>query len=349
MKIRHLAVTVMIFLMLAGLAGAQSPPVFFGKNAVNWQNEKPKWYQSEHFDVYYFGFDLTDPAQEDHFKKFIGNLEGGYKWMRVVFNHDIERRIPVAVYSTHSKFETGAAYITGEFLSEGVGAFVESIHRRMYTKQDLLPPLKREADIHELVHEFQFDMLRVGVVQRVISNPRLPDGFFEGGAEFIASLYSPISLDNIRKVYQRMTASNRRTIPTWEQLIKDQVNGYTMWMMVFQMLEDKYNRNGNMYGNGVDLQVKGLLSDNVQVLGQLVYELSYGELGNPVVNPERFNQAARDYWYERYGVDFNSRPRPYQETNSVKSRSVTPYGNPYPMLLACQFPDGKKLAYVRCT
>ena len=337
MKIRYLATVLGVFLTLTSSAYSQSPPVYFGKNAVNWQNEKPKWYQSEHFDIYYFGFDLTKPEQEQHFKNFVGNIEGGYKWLRNVFNHDIERRIPVAVFSTHSKFETGAAYITGEFLSEGVGAFVESVRRRMYTKEDLLPTIRREANIHELVHEFQFDMLKMGLIQRVAGQIRLPSGFFEGGAEFIANLYDPVSLDNIRRVHQRMAASNRRTIPTWTELINDQVNGYTMWMMVFQMLENKY-------GKGVALQVEGLQSRNEQALGLLVYHLSKGELGNPTINPEKFDQQARDYWYSVYGADSNKRPRPYQETDSVKSRSITPYENPYPMFLACQFPDGKRLA-----
>ena len=329
---KRLTILVLAFLLMPLTAFAQ-----FGKNAVNWQNEKPKWYQSKHFDVYYFGFDLADPEQETHFKNFIGNLEGGYKWMRVVFNHDIERRIPVAVYSTHSKFETGAAYIIGEFLSEGVGAFVESVHRRMYTKEDLLPVVRREANIHELVHEFQFDMLKMGLIQRVAGQIQLPSGFFEGGAEFIANLYDPTALDNIRRVHQRMAASNRKDIPTWTQLINDEVNGYTMWMMVFQMLEDKY-------GKGVNLQIEGLQSGGAQGLGLLVYHLSKGELGNPAVNPEKFDQQARDHWYGIYGKDSNKRPRPYQETDSVKSRSVTPHENPYPMFLACQFPDGKRLA-----
>ena len=337
MRVRRLIAALAAFIVLDGLASAQSPSVYFGQNAVNWQNEKPKWYQSEHFDVYYFGFDLIDPEQEKHFRNFIGNLEGGYKWLRNVFNHDIERRIPVAVYSTHSKFETGSAYITGEFLSEGIGAFVESVHRRMYTKEDLLPVVRREANIHELVHEFQFDTLNMSLIQRVSGQIQLPSGFFEGGAEFIASLYDPVALDNIRRVYQRMAASNRRTIPTWTELINDQVNGYTMWMMVFQMLENKYSR-------GVDFHMYGLQSGGAQGLGTLIYDYSKGELGNPAVNPEKFDQQARDYWYGVYGKDSSEKPRPYQETDSVKSRSITPYENPYPMFLACQFPDGKRLA-----
>ena len=333
----RLAIVLVVFGMLIGSVSAQSPPIYFGKNSVNWQNEKPKWYQSEHFDVYYFGFDLADLEQERHFRNFIGNIESGYRQLRVTLKHNIERRIPVVVFSTHSKFEAGAAYVVGEFLSEGIGAFVESVHRRMYTKEDLLPVVRREANIHELVHEFQFDMLKINIFQRVVRQIQLPSGFFEGGAEFIASLYDPVPLDNIRKVHQRMAALNRRTIPTWTELINDRVNGYTMWMMVFQMLEDKYDA-------GVKLHVEGLQSGGAEGLGLLVYDLSKGELGNPAVNPEKFDQQARDYWYGIYGVDGNKKPRPYQETDSVRSRSVTPYENPYPMFLACQFPDGKRLA-----
>ena len=336
MKRAITALIAVLGLFFADSVEAQSG-LMFGKNAVNWQNEKPKFYQSEHFDVYYFGFDLTVPEQEKHFKDFIGNIEGGYRFIRDKFNHDIERRIPVAVYATHSQFETGAAYVTGEFLSEGTGAFVDSIRRRMYTKQDILPPIRREANVHELVHEFQFDMLNVGIISQVAGLIRLPLGLFEGGAEFVAGLYEPLSLDNVRRTDQRMAASNRKTIPTWFQLINDQVNPYTMWTMVFQMIEDKY-------GKGIEFQVEGLKSGSAEGLGELIYHLSKGELGNPIVNPEKFDQQARDYWYKIYGKEGGERPRPYQETDSVKSRSVTPYENPYPMFLACQFPDGKRLA-----
>ena len=196
----------LIFTLFAIHANAQNAPVYFGKNPVNWDNIRPEYYASEHFDVRHYGFDLKDERQKEYLEEFIGNLEGNYRFLRTLFNHDIEGRIPVMVFATHHQFETGAVYLVGQFLPEGVGALAERIHGRIYTKEDLRLPQKAEANCHELTHRFQYDMLPMNIRQRFISGPSLPGGFFEGAAEYFGLLCEPLS-DNPRKVHQRMASA----------------------------------------------------------------------------------------------------------------------------------------------
>ncbi len=320
-------------LVLAVPAQAQFGPL--GKNIVHWQNKELRFYESYHFDVWHT-LDLNDPDQMQHFQKFIDNLEGAYTFYSSdkVFNHQVESRIPVIVYNTHSEFE--ANYITAEFLPEGVGAFVEPERGRLVTKEDLLPPLKREANAHELVHVFQFDIRKLGLLQRATGMGQLPQGFIEGGAEFIATLYEPQTRDDLRRIQQRLVASNPKSLPTWEALVHDQVDPYAMWMMVFQFLQDQY-------GQGVAFQVQGLQQKS-RSLGELVYDLTKGELGNPDVNPEKFDQKAREYWSGKYQLDMINRPKPYQENGNFKGRSVTPPEDPYPMISPVLSPDGRTIA-----
>ena len=63
-----------------------------------------------------------------------------------IFNHNIERRIPVFFYKTHTDMES--SNLVGGFLPEGVGAFVESHRRRMVLKADFSRPLGRAIGVH---------------------------------------------------------------------------------------------------------------------------------------------------------------------------------------------------------
>ncbi len=320
-----------LMFLLPAVASAQ-----FGKNSVRYHSLN-HFTESQRFDVWH-DFDLNDPAQMEYLRQVIENLEGARDWLgsSKVFNHNIEQRIPVFLYRTHTDMES--SNLVGGFMPEGVGAFAESQRRRMVIKADFSGPLGRAIGTHELTHEFQFYIENPNILQRKVNPFRLPDGYYEGCAEFLAGLYDPHTRDDNRRREQRSFASNPKSLPTWIALHNsDRVNPYTMWSMIPEFLEDKYS-------GGIAFCTQPL--KNKTRLGEFVYDLTRGELGNPDVNSEKFDQHARHYWGTERGfeVDRINRPKPYEENNNFKGRTITPYGHPYPMRSLMLSPDGYQAA-----
>ena len=330
MKRRNIALALIFSLFLAVPAEAQ-----FGKNNVHY-NQLDQFYESYRFDIWH-NLDTSDPVQKEYLEMVVANLENARDWMgsQQVYGHTIERRIPILLYKTHTDMES--SNLVGGFLPEGVGAFAEPERRRMALKADFSKPLSRAIGVHELAHEFQFDIRSPGIIDRVINmNNQRPLWFYEGGAEFIAGLYEPHTRDDIRRDGQRVTSSDRHFIPTWEALKSEQVNPYSDGAMVFEFLEEKFNA-------GVAFQVQGFKQNNVG-LGELLYDLTKGELGNPDVNSEKFNQAITRFWTDKYGDEVDDKPKPYEESDNFEGRPVMPWDHSAPMSSPVLSPDGTQLA-----
>ncbi|MDP3804251.1 MAG: hypothetical protein Q8Q87_01725, partial [Candidatus Omnitrophota bacterium] len=252
-----------------------------------------------------------------------------------IYGHKIEKKIPILLYRTHTDMES--SNLVGGFMPEGVGAFVESERKRMVLKADFSRPLSRAIGVHELAHEFQIDIQNHNIVNRMINmNKQRPLWFYEGGAEFIAGLYDPHTRDDIRRRSQRVVSSDKHTVPTWEALKEGSANPYEMGAMMFEFLEEGF-------GIGVALQIQGLKQKNIE-LGELIYDLAKGKLGNPDENSEKFNQQVIQFWTKKYQFEAIERPKPYDENENISSHSVTPQGHQYPMLSPILSPDGAKIA-----
>ena len=333
-KLISLVVMVM-FLLVVGNVFGQSSQAQFGKNNVRY-NSLDQHYESYRFDIWH-NLDPKDPAQMEYLRQVVENLEGARDWMSgsKIFNHSIEKRIPILFYKTHTDMES--SNLVGGFMPEGVGAFVEFKRGRMVLKADFSKPLGRAIGVHELVHEYQRDIESPGIIQKAVGAARLPSGFYEGCAEFLTGLYDPHTRDDIRRREQRSFASNPKSLPTWGTLNSDAVNPYTMWSMIPEFLEDKFS-------GGVAFCTQPL--KNKVGLGEFIYDLTKGELGNPDINSEKFDQHARHYWGTERGfeVDRINRPKPYEENDNFKGWTVTPYGHPYPMLSPILSPDGSQIA-----
>ena len=336
MKIKGIFLTLFAtcFLFIAGTTSTYAQFGQFGKNNVRYR-QLDQFYESYWFDVWH-NLDLNDPAQKEYLEMVVANLENARDWMgsEQIYNHTIEKRIPVFLYKTHTDMES--SNLVGGFLPEGVGAFAESERRRMVLKAYFSKPLSRAIGVHELAHEFQFDIRSFGFIERMISiNSQRPQWFYEGGAEFIAGLYEPHTRDDIRGIGQKTISSDRHFIPTWEALGHGRVSPYLM-TMVFDFLEEKFNA-------GVAFQVQGFKQSNVG-LGELLYDLTKGELGNPDVDSEKFNQAITRFWMDKYGDEFNARPKPDEKNDNFEGRLIMPWGHSAPMSSPVLSPGGTQLA-----
>ncbi|OGN08738.1 MAG: hypothetical protein A3C64_00850 [Candidatus Yanofskybacteria bacterium RIFCSPHIGHO2_02_FULL_41_12] len=336
-KIRAIVVALVLLSASSASSFISAQSEKFGKNNVIWRDGEPNFYQSEHFDVWTW-MDLKDPKQAEHFRKFMENIENACSFLgsKKMYDHILSKRLPIIVFNTHSEWASSA--LGGSFLPEGLGAYVESNRNRMVTKEDFLPQLKRAVTVHEMAHEFQMDLQRTNILKKDSKKNELSLGFYEGGAEFMAGQYEPHTRDDIRRLSQRMVAANPKSLPTWDHLKNDpRVNPYSMWEMVFEMLEAEFSC-------GVDFQVQGFKRRDIS-LGELIYQLTKGKLGNPDKNPQKFDEFNRDYWGGIFESDRIKRSKPYQENANVKGRNITPYLHPYPGISPMLSPDGKQIAY----
>lgn len=168
-------------LTLISLVGAAAPAAaqYFGQNKVQYKHLEFQVLQTEHFDVYFY---------EDEREAAIDGArmaERAYARLSRVLNHRYRERQPLILFASHSEFQQNNVTTIGE----GTGGVTEPFRHRV-----LLPFTGSYAEfehvlMHEIVHQFQFDIFargRVGAgIQRLISvNP--PLWFTEGMAEYLS-------------------------------------------------------------------------------------------------------------------------------------------------------------------
>ncbi|MBI2062129.1 MAG: hypothetical protein HYT64_00320 [Candidatus Yanofskybacteria bacterium] len=369
--IKKLTPLVLVFLLMPLTAYAQ-----FGKNQVIW--EKITWnvYNSEHF-VFLFSLEIKDEDVQKHFTDLVAHLEGSHEYLGVTLDHKLKKRPIVIVSRTHSQFE--ALHLAGgEFMPEGVGAYAFPRGSRLLpdsdlilvVKPDFLPVLNRTIYTHELAHIFQFDMIGWSFFRNVSSSgavrlcplvnknishiateqknePVLHIGesgpepwIYEATADYLANKYAPYSRDDIRKMTQRVAAANFKNpqfgLPTLRMCSEGRANPYAECEMIFEFLESKYGEKAVM---GLIVNTFGRRS---QKFPELLADISKGEF----YNAEAFDRAHRNYWAGKYANDSLERPKPYQETSSVKGRQIIKQPFPYPLTSSEISPDGNFVAFL---
>lgn len=318
----------------------------FGKNQVIWEKTTWNFYQSAHFD-YYFSLDIKNEDIQTHFTGLVAHVEGSYEYLSVKLNHQLKKRPIVVVSRTHSQFE--ALHLAeGQFMPEGVGAYAFPRGSRLLpdsdmilvVKPDFLPVLNRTIYTHELVHIFQFDMIGWSFIGRAVGTDPIEGWLYEATADYLANKYAPYSRDDIRKMEQRVAAANVKNpqmgLPTLEMLSQGQANPYSLGAMPFMFLEAKYGE------DAVAAMITSVFKQKGQKFTELLADVSQGEFSSA----EAFDRAHRDYWSAKYAKDSLERPRPYQETSSIKGRQIIKRPYPYPLTSPTVSPDGSQVAFL---
>jgi Tol biopolymer transport system component len=161
--------------LLGGTARAQ----YFGQNKVQYHHLHFAIIRTEHFDVYYSASERSAALDAARM------AERAYARLSRVLNHQYRERQPIIVYASQTEFQENNVTDIGE----GTGGVTEPFRHRI-----LLPFTGSYADFehvlqHEMVHQFQFDILArghvcAGIQQLVAVNP--PLWFMEGMAEYLS-------------------------------------------------------------------------------------------------------------------------------------------------------------------
>jgi hypothetical protein len=227
--------TWIIAAMVAGdaqVASAQTSMVpYFGKNNIHYDTFQWHIYTTDHFEIYYY------PELEKHLERVAGYAESAYQQISADLKHDLSFKVPLILFKTHSEFEQ--QNVAGpDASSEGVGAFAEPIQHRMVLPIDDPPDLLYGLIVHELTHQFEFDIIPQQLIRRSV-----PLWVNEGLSDYERGQWSPIDLMAVRDaavadIVPKMSdlegyggSSNPRLI-------------YNLGHAVFEFIEAKYGKEG---------------------------------------------------------------------------------------------------------
>ncbi len=172
------------FLALAALLAATPARAQFGQNKVQYHAFDWKILETQHFNIYYYSRERATALEAARM------AERSYAYLSDFFGHEVSDKIPVVLYSNHQDFEQ--SNIIGGFISEGTGGVTESLKGRV-----TLPLTGSLAELnhvmtHELVHAFQFDLLKRNVRGLLGIGP-LPLWMMEGMAEWVSNGMDPVT------------------------------------------------------------------------------------------------------------------------------------------------------------
>jgi hypothetical protein len=155
---------------------------YFGRNKVQWEQFDWQVLKTEHFDIYYY------PEEERAVRETALMAERWYDRLRQVFERDFLERKSIILYADQSDFQQTT--VVRGLIGQGTGGVTEGLRTRV-----VLPLTGNYEDTdhvlgHELVHVFQYDILRDPAVRQGGSNQGggydLPLWFIEGLAEYLS-------------------------------------------------------------------------------------------------------------------------------------------------------------------
>ena len=216
----------------ASLATAQTSMVpYFGKNNPHYDKFEWHIYTTDHFEIFYY------PQIEQHLERVASYAESAYQQISADLKHDLSFKVPLIIFKTHSEFEQenidpGAA-------QEGVGAFAEPYRQRIVLPIDDPPDRLYGLIVHELTHQFEFDIIPQGLIRRSV-----PLWVNEGLSDYERGQWEPLDLMAVRD------AAVADIIPKMTELEGYGGGGgpsrliYNLGHAVFEFIEAKFGKEG---------------------------------------------------------------------------------------------------------
>ena len=160
----RLSAGLLLILWMVGAAADASAQTqfipYYGKNQIRYDNFEWHIYDTEHFEIFYY------PETEQHLERVAGYAESAYQQISADLKHDLAFKVPLILFKTSSEFQQqnvipGAA-------QEGVGAFAEPMRYRIVMPLDEPPDLLYRLIVHELTHQFEFDIIPTSLIRRTV-------------------------------------------------------------------------------------------------------------------------------------------------------------------------------------
>jgi hypothetical protein len=225
------AVFVAALVCAPSLALAQTPYIpYFGKNQVRYDNFEWQIYETDHFEIFYY------PEIEPHLERVAGYAESAYQHISGELKYDLAFKVSLILFKTSSEFQQqnvipGAA-------QEGVGAFAEPMRTRIVMPLDSPPDLLYRLVVHELTHQFEFDIIPTSLVRR-----NVPLWVNEGLSDYMTGIWRPIDLMSVRDaavsdIVPRMTELEGYTAVGNVRLV------YNLGHAVFEFMEERWGKEG---------------------------------------------------------------------------------------------------------
>ena len=228
-------VAVLVALLIAGWTSetaAQTPYVpYFGKNNIHYDKFNWQIYTTDHFEIFFY------PELQQHIERVAGYAESAYQQISADLKHDLSTKVQLILFKTHSEFEQ--ENVDPSAGQEGVGAFAEPTQHRMVMPIDSPPDQLYGLIVHELTHQFEFDIIPQGLIRR-----NVPLWVNEGLSEYERGQWTPFDLMMVRDaaisdIVPKMTetdaygnAGNARFVP------------YNLGHAVFEFIEAKFGKEG---------------------------------------------------------------------------------------------------------
>lgn len=176
-RIPALALCLAGLLAVAGTPDTANAQFYFGKNKVQYTQFDWLVLATKRFDIYFYESEraLAELTAEA--------AERSYDILADRFNHQVERRIPLIIYSSPNFFsETN---VISALLPENVGGFTEFLKGRVVLPFNGSYPEFARVLQHELVHVFTISKLQhVTRSNKKLTSASAPLWFTEGIAEF---------------------------------------------------------------------------------------------------------------------------------------------------------------------
>jgi len=167
----------------AALVAAPAAPAsaqHFGKNQVQYKHFRWSVLETEHFRIHFY------PEEREAIVDAARMAERSYARLSRILGHQFREKKPLILFASRADFAQNNIF--GD-LGEGVGGVTEAMRHR------LIMPFTGDYHsfehvlAHEMVHEFQYDLLqrgRAGQNLQVLSQLDLPLWFMEGMAEYLS-------------------------------------------------------------------------------------------------------------------------------------------------------------------
>lgn len=280
-----------VLLMLAFLIGAPSVALsqgstgyipYFGKNQIRYDNFEWHTYQTEHFEIYYY------PDIEPHLERIAGYAESAYQHVSSELKHDLSMKIPLILFSTASEFwqqnvQPGQA-------QEGVGAFAEPGRYRIVMPIDEPSDLLYRLIVHELTHQFQFDIIPTGLIRR-----NMPLWVFEGMSDYMTGYWRPLDIMTVRDAAVSDIVPKMSEMQDYGGFSNPRLI-YNLGHAAFEFMESKWGKEGvRAYVFALRRSVIGGSDDAYQEAFQMT--------------PEEWDQQFDRYLKERF-KPFRDKERP---------------------------------------